>query len=104
MITFLWAKLLWLLLGVPLLIGAYVGLLRRSRRTVRYSSVALMREAMSAELGLAAAKTATIFFAARMTAQTSCTAAPVAIDYLATAETIRWRAAPATPRHRTSVR
>jgi len=47
MITFLWAKLLWLLLGVPLLVGAYVGLLRRSRRTVRYSSVALVREAMN---------------------------------------------------------
>ena len=45
---FLWPDLLWLLLLVPLLIGAYLWLLRRKKKTaLRYANLALVREAMT---------------------------------------------------------
>lgn len=45
-ISFLWPQLLWLLLLVPLAVAAYVLLLRRRRKgTVRYSSLALIKQA-----------------------------------------------------------
>ncbi len=47
---FLWSELLWLLLGVPALVGAYVMLMYRKRHAVLYPSVALVREAMSGAL------------------------------------------------------
>lgn len=44
---FLWPDLLWPLLALPLLIGAYVlALRRRSRSAVRYASLMLVREAV----------------------------------------------------------
>jgi len=44
---FLWSDLLWLLLVVPLLIGAYVYVLRRRKRTaLRYASLMLVRDAL----------------------------------------------------------
>ena len=43
--TFLWRELLWLLILVPILVGAYLVLLRRRRLVVRLPSVALVREA-----------------------------------------------------------
>ncbi len=44
---FLWPDLLWLLVLVPILIGAYLLLLRRKRKVaLRYASLALVREAM----------------------------------------------------------
>ena len=47
--TFLWPQFLWLLLTLPLLVGAYVWLLRRKKkRALRYASLALVKEAMSA--------------------------------------------------------
>ncbi len=49
-VRFLWSELLWLLLGVPALVGAYVMLLYRSAHAAQYSSVALVREAMSGAL------------------------------------------------------
>jgi len=46
--TFLWPQFLWLLLTLPLLVGAYVWLLRRKKkRALRYASLALVKEAMS---------------------------------------------------------
>lgn len=44
---FIWSHLLWLLLLVPLLVAAYIALQRRRAKLVpRYSSLALLREAM----------------------------------------------------------
>lgn len=43
--TFLWPSLLWLLLLVPLIIGAYLWLMRRKRKAaVRYASLAMVRD------------------------------------------------------------
>ena len=47
---FLWGELLWLLLGVPALVGVYVLLVYRRANAVRYSRVALVREALSGAL------------------------------------------------------
>jgi len=45
--TFLWPKLLWLLLLVPVLVGAYLLAQRiRKRYALRYASVSLVREAV----------------------------------------------------------
>jgi len=47
--TFLWPEALWLLAALPLLVAAYFYLLRRKKRfALRYSSLALVREAMGA--------------------------------------------------------
>ena len=44
---FLWSDLLWLLLSVPLLIGAYVYALRRRKKlALRYASLMLVRDAL----------------------------------------------------------
>jgi Ca-activated chloride channel family protein len=45
--TFLWSDVLWLLLGVPVLVGLYFLLLRRRKLVaVRYTSVGLVRDAL----------------------------------------------------------
>ena len=45
--TFLWPQLLWLLLLVPLLVGAYLAALRRRRSlALRHANLRMMREAM----------------------------------------------------------
>lgn len=45
---FLWPEMLWFLLAVPVLVGAYVLLLRRKKNSaVRYASLSLIRQAMS---------------------------------------------------------
>lgn len=45
--NFLWPQQLWLLLALPLLVFAYLALLRRKRKTaVRYASLAMVKEAM----------------------------------------------------------
>ncbi len=45
--TFLWPELLWLLAGAPVLVGAYVLLLRRRKKgALRYASLDLVRAAM----------------------------------------------------------
>lgn len=41
----LWPDMLWLLLALPALAGAYVVLLRRRRRALRYASLSLVRDA-----------------------------------------------------------
>ena len=47
--TFLWPEMLWLLLLAPALVAAYLLLLRRKKRAaVRYASLTLVRDAMSA--------------------------------------------------------
>src|SRR5919106_4033711 len=46
--TFLWPEMLWLLLIVPALVGAYFFLLRRKKEAVlRYASLSMVKEAMS---------------------------------------------------------
>ena len=48
--TFLWPELLWLLLIVPALIGAYFYLLRRKQQAaLRYASLSLVKEAMAGQ-------------------------------------------------------
>jgi Ca-activated chloride channel homolog len=45
--TFLWPEFLWLLVLVPLLIAAYILILRRKRKAaLRYASLAMVRDAM----------------------------------------------------------
>lgn len=45
--TFLWPHLLWLMLMLPLLVGAYLLLLRRRKKLMlRYASLGLVKEAM----------------------------------------------------------
>ena len=44
--TFLWGKLLWLLLGVPALVAGYILMTSRKRPALRYSSVSLARAAL----------------------------------------------------------
>jgi Ca-activated chloride channel family protein len=47
--TFLWPEFLWLLVLVPVLIAAYLHILRRKRKTaLRYASLSMVREAMGA--------------------------------------------------------
>ena len=49
--TFIWPEMLWGLLAVPLLIGLYVWLLRRRKKTaLRYASLSLVKEAMGKRL------------------------------------------------------
>jgi Ca-activated chloride channel family protein len=49
---FLWPELLWLLLLLPLMVAAYVGMLRRKRKVaVRYASLRLVREALGPRPG-----------------------------------------------------
>ncbi len=46
---FLWAESLWLLLAVPLLVALYIALLRKRKKlALRYASLSLVKEAMSA--------------------------------------------------------
>jgi len=45
--TFLWPEMLWLMLALPLLLAAYVLVLRRKKKlALRYASLGLVREAM----------------------------------------------------------
>jgi len=47
-VRFLWSDLLWLMLIVPILAGAYVHMLRRRKRmALRYASLMLVREAIA---------------------------------------------------------
>src|ERR687895_337472 len=47
--TFLWPEFLWLLLAVPLLIAAYIWIVRRKRKAaLRYPSLAMVKDAMGA--------------------------------------------------------
>jgi Ca-activated chloride channel family protein len=47
--TFLWPEFLWLLALVPLLVAAYVWILKRKRKAaLRYASLTMVREAMGA--------------------------------------------------------
>ncbi len=51
--TFLWPELLWLLLFVPVLIAAYVLILRRKRKAaLRYASLTMVRDAMGTGMRL----------------------------------------------------
>ena len=50
--TFIWPDMLWALLALPLLVVAYVWLLRRRKKTaLRFASLALVKEAMGKRSG-----------------------------------------------------
>jgi Ca-activated chloride channel family protein len=45
--TFIWMQMLWLLLAIPVLVGAYVWMLRRKKRgALRYANLAIVKQAM----------------------------------------------------------
>ena len=47
MISFQWPDMLWCLLAVPALVGLYIWLLRRRRKTtVRFASLGLVKQAL----------------------------------------------------------
>jgi Ca-activated chloride channel homolog len=47
--TFLWPEMLWFMLALPLLLGAYIWVLQRKKKqAVRYASLTMVREAMGA--------------------------------------------------------
>ena len=47
--TFLWPSMLWLLLATPVLITAYIWLLRRKKKAaLRYASLTMVKDAMAA--------------------------------------------------------
>jgi Ca-activated chloride channel homolog len=49
--TFLWPEMLWTLMAMPVLVAAYVLLLRRKRKAaLRYASLSLVKEALGAGL------------------------------------------------------
>ena len=49
---FLWPELLWLLLLLPLMVAAYVGMLRRKKKAaLRYASLRLVRQALGPRPG-----------------------------------------------------
>jgi Ca-activated chloride channel family protein len=51
--NFLWPQFLWLLLALPLLVVAYVWLLRRKKKlALRYASLSIVKEAMGARQSL----------------------------------------------------
>ncbi|MBK7531899.1 BatA domain-containing protein, partial [Piscinibacter sp.] len=50
--NFIWPTMLWLLLAVPLLVGGYLWLLRRRKKTaLRYANLALVKQAMGKSAG-----------------------------------------------------
>lgn len=50
--TFIWMEMLWLLLLVPLLVAAYLWLLRRRKKSaIRYANLALVKQAMGRSVG-----------------------------------------------------
>lgn len=50
--TFIWMEMLWLLLLVPLLIGAYIWLIRRKKKAaLRYANLAIVKQAMGKSVG-----------------------------------------------------
>ena len=50
--TFIWMDMLWLLVLVPLLIGAYIWLLRRRKKAaMRYANLAIVKQAMGKGVG-----------------------------------------------------
>jgi Ca-activated chloride channel family protein len=51
-VTFLWPEMLWLYLALPLLVGAYLLVLRRKKKlALRYASLDLVKEAMGKGVG-----------------------------------------------------
>ncbi len=51
--SFLWPEMLWLLLALPLLVAAYLLVLRRKKKfALRYASLDLVKEAMGTRIGL----------------------------------------------------
>jgi len=45
--SFVWPQYLWLLLAVPVLVAAYIALLRRKKIAVRYANLGMVKAAMS---------------------------------------------------------
>ena len=64
-ITFAWPELLWLLLLLPVLVGAYVLILRRKRKSaVRYANLGMIKEAMGPGSAIRRHVPPALFFAA----------------------------------------
>lgn len=81
--TFIWMDMLWLLLLVPLLMAAYVWLLRRRRKAaVRYANLALVKQAMGRSVGWRRHVPPALFLAA-ITVLIIATARPAAVVELA---------------------
>ena len=77
--NFLWPQFLWLLLAVPLLVAAYLWLLRRKRRiALRYASLSIIKEAMGARQSMRRHIPPALFLLA-MIALLLATARPMAV-------------------------
>lgn len=77
--TFLWPTMLWLLAIVPLIVAAYIFLLRRKRKaTVRYAALSMVREAMGAGAGIRRHLPPALFLLA-LTIMIAAIARPVAV-------------------------
>src|SRR5690606_5065278 len=77
--SFLWPSMLWLLLAVPMLVAAYLWLLRRRKRlAVRYAGLEMVREAMTAGQGMRRHLPPLLFLLA-ITAMIVATARPTAV-------------------------
>lgn len=83
--TFIWMDMLWLLLLVPLLVAAYVWLLRRRKKAaVRYANLALVKQAMGKSVGWRRHVPPALFLAA-ITVLIVAVARPAAVVELASA-------------------
>ena len=83
--TFIWMDMLWLLLLVPLLVAAYVWLLRRRKKAVvRYANLALVKQAIGKSVGWRRHLPPALFLAA-ITVLIVAVARPAAVVELASA-------------------
>jgi Ca-activated chloride channel homolog len=63
--TFAWPEMLWFMLALPLLLGAYLWILhRKKKQAVRYASLTMVREAMGAGQRIRRHVPPTLFFLA----------------------------------------
>jgi Ca-activated chloride channel family protein len=84
-VTFLWPEMLWLLLVVPAVVAAYVALMRRKRKAaLRYASLNLVKDALSAGQSLRRHVPPLLFLAALMLLLTAI-ARPAAVVTLPSA-------------------
>ncbi len=77
--TFLWPNLLWLLLAVPALVGLYLLMLRRKKKTaVRYAALTMVKDAMGIGAGFRR-HVPPILFLAALTVMIAAIARPAAV-------------------------
>lgn len=81
--TFIWMQMLWLLLAIPLMVGAYIYMLRRKKRgALRYANLAMVKQAMGNGPGWRRHVPPVLFLIA-MTALILAVARPAAVVTLA---------------------